>query len=197
MSSDEFNNVLANVNRLVDAYVNDTEDFDRMMNLTRRVLDDGSDAVLPLLLAKTKHASNADFVLFAEKIILDLMSSEGLLGAIDGVDKNIGDSRVITTMLTRILALYKSGNETTARGLEEVLVLIGTLSPATLEAARKTTISPQTASILDRVIREANASGKGEPQLPYDGKLGMPRRPTHRRATSVAHELGKKIIGKN
>ena len=197
MASEDFEYIKANVERLTDAYVNDTEDPDRVMNLMRRVLDGGVDAVLPLMLAQKKHAAHAGFMEFSNNIIKVIMN-EDARGTPEGAGKNIGDVPVVKRALARISKLYNCGEEETARGLEEVLAIIGLISPTTLEKTSKAKLSPDAAAILARVMKEVKAAAKNEDApLPYESKLGFPRRPAPSQAPQIIAELGKKKTNKN
>jgi len=197
MASEDFEYIKANVERLTDAYVNDTEDFDRTMNLMRRVLDSGVDAILPLMLAQKKHAEHRGFMEFSNNLIRDIMN-EDARGTPEGAGKSTGDVQVVKRVLARISKLYDSGEDETARGLEEVLAIIGALSPTTLEKTSKAKLSPDAAAILARVMKEVKAAAKNEDApLSYDSKLGFPRRPAPNQAPQIIAELGKKKTNRN
>ena len=192
MQPDNFKQAREDVERLASEYAD--ADMDRAMNLMRRVLDDGADALLPLMLAMKKNPQDTDFVHFAGNLIKEIMNDDAR-GTQASTEQIKADFRAVRRALNGIVERYAAGEHEAAREIEETLAELGALSISTLENARKAALSPETARILDRIIANAKASAKE--QLTYDSKLGIPRRPAPQRALTAIKELGKRIIGKN
>ena len=167
--------------------------MDRAMNLMRRVLDDGADALLPLMLAMKKQP-DSEFSRVAANLIKEIMA-DGARGTQASAGQINADFRAVRRALNSISEYYAAGDHETAHEIEATLAEFGALSISTLENARKAALQPEAARTLDRIITNAKAAAKE--QLTYDSKLGIPRRPAPQRALTAIKELGKKIIGKN
>jgi len=196
MPSDELKQIRADVDRLANEYADG--DVDRVMNLMRRVLDDGVDAVWPLMLAKKNHAGSPDFASFADNVIMTIIAEGESHETRGSAGKNTADLQAIARALGRISEFRQAGDGETAREIEAMLAESCSASIPTLESARKAPIPPAAAAILDRVIRKAKAAAKIEcAPLPYDAKLGQPPRPALPDAASIAKKLGGRNTSKN
>jgi len=191
MESEDFKFIRKDVSRLAEEYAD--ADLDRVMNLMRRVQDDGQDAILPLMLEMKKRPKDTDFIYFAKNLIKEIMLDESL-GA-PSAKQSLNDFEAIKRALARIAERYAAGDCETARDIEETLAELGSISLPLLESARKAQMSRESAAILDRVIEKAKQAAYE--QLSYNAKLGIPRRPPVKRAISAIKEIGRKIIGKN
>ena len=181
MNSDVFKSIKMDVDRLVDEYVKDTADFDRIFNLRRRVLDCGIDAVPTLLLHMVTYAKNKGFIFFAKAIIRDILSYHESHSGMQGDQ----DSRAVAAMLGRIVELRKNEGEAAAHGVEETLVLLAAFSIWPFKAARKLGLPAGQVSILENIIaraKQAVQQGFSEKKLNKPGFADFVRNP---RETSV------------